>query len=128
MLTQFPPMGVYETLFKFADATAKYMGDPGTHPWAQGYPLTNSTNVCSDSTPGFYRGRCVTWNAAEVRTPHCMTLFDFHSVRWARSLSKMTCPSWRNACNNINRFSANLGQAYCCPISLKYAQSMPVER
>lgn len=40
MLQQFPPMGVYETLFKFADATAKYMGDSGTHPWAQGYPLT----------------------------------------------------------------------------------------
>ncbi len=33
-------MGVYETLFKFQDATSKYMGDPGTHPWAQGYPLT----------------------------------------------------------------------------------------
>ena len=40
MLQQFPPMGVYETLFKFTDRTAKYMGDPGTHPWAQGYPLT----------------------------------------------------------------------------------------
>ena len=40
MLPQFPPMGVYETLFKFAAATDKYMGDPGTHPWAQGYPLT----------------------------------------------------------------------------------------
>ncbi|MBT8078391.1 MAG: pyridoxal phosphate-dependent aminotransferase [Gammaproteobacteria bacterium] len=40
MLMQFPPMGVYETLFRFADATNKYMGDPGTHPWAQGYPLT----------------------------------------------------------------------------------------
>jgi len=33
-------MGVYETLFKFADATGQYMGDSGTHPWAQGYPLT----------------------------------------------------------------------------------------
>jgi aspartate/methionine/tyrosine aminotransferase len=33
-------MGVYETLFKFAAATSKYMGDPGTHPWAQGYPVT----------------------------------------------------------------------------------------
>lgn len=33
-------MGVYETLFKFTDATGKYMGDSGTHPWAQGYPLT----------------------------------------------------------------------------------------
>ncbi len=33
-------MGVYETLFRFADATAKYMGDVGTHPWAQGFPIT----------------------------------------------------------------------------------------
>jgi len=40
ILNQFPPMGVYETLFRFADATGKYMGDSGTHPWAQGYPLT----------------------------------------------------------------------------------------
>jgi aspartate/methionine/tyrosine aminotransferase len=39
-LRPFPPMGVYETLFKFQDATGKYMGDPGTHPWAQGFPLT----------------------------------------------------------------------------------------
>ncbi len=40
ILRQFPPMGVYETLFRFAAATHKYMGDPGTHPWAQGFPLT----------------------------------------------------------------------------------------
>ncbi len=40
LLKSFPPMGVYETLFKFADATSKYMGDVGTHPWAQGFPLT----------------------------------------------------------------------------------------
>lgn len=39
-LQKFPPMGVYETLFKFQDATGKYMGDPGTRPWAQGFPLT----------------------------------------------------------------------------------------
>jgi aspartate/methionine/tyrosine aminotransferase len=39
-LIQFPPMGVYETLFKFLDATGKYMGTEGTHPWAQGFPLT----------------------------------------------------------------------------------------
>ncbi len=26
ILRRFPPMGVYETLFKFADATGKYMG------------------------------------------------------------------------------------------------------
>jgi aspartate/methionine/tyrosine aminotransferase len=40
ILRRFPPMGVYETLFRFAEATHKYMGDPGTHPWAQGFPLT----------------------------------------------------------------------------------------
>jgi len=40
ILRSFPPMGVYETLFRFADATSKYMGEPGTHPWAQGFPLT----------------------------------------------------------------------------------------
>jgi aspartate/methionine/tyrosine aminotransferase len=34
-------MGVYETLFRFADVTHMYMGDPGTHPWAQGFPLTS---------------------------------------------------------------------------------------
>jgi aspartate aminotransferase len=39
-LQSFPPMGVYETLFKFQDATGQYMGDPGTRPWAQGFPLT----------------------------------------------------------------------------------------
>ena len=39
-LQKFPPMGVYETLFKFQDATGHYMGDPGTRPWAQGFPLT----------------------------------------------------------------------------------------
>ena len=33
ILRRFPPMGVYETLFRFLDATGRYMGDPGTHPW-----------------------------------------------------------------------------------------------
>jgi aspartate/methionine/tyrosine aminotransferase len=33
-------MGVYETLFKFQDVTGLYMGDKGTSPWAQGFPLT----------------------------------------------------------------------------------------
>ena len=40
ILHEFPPMGIYETLFRFADVTAKYMGEPGTHPWAQGFPIT----------------------------------------------------------------------------------------
>ncbi|MEZ6016848.1 MAG: pyridoxal phosphate-dependent aminotransferase [Planctomycetota bacterium] len=40
ILRYFPPMGVYETLFRFTSATQAAMGDPGTHPWAQGFPLT----------------------------------------------------------------------------------------
>jgi aspartate/methionine/tyrosine aminotransferase len=40
ILRRFPPMGVYETLFRFVEATGSYMGDPGTHPWAQGFPMT----------------------------------------------------------------------------------------
>jgi aspartate/methionine/tyrosine aminotransferase len=41
ILRQFPPMGVYETLFRFAEATDDYMGEVGTHPWAQGFPMTS---------------------------------------------------------------------------------------
>ena len=35
-----PPMGIYETLYAFQNSFGKYMGNPGTHPWSQGYPLT----------------------------------------------------------------------------------------
>ena len=57
MLKQFPPMGIYEVLFSFLDSAGTYMGEPGTHPWAQGFPLTNQLpggpeipgNVCFDS-------------------------------------------------------------------------------
>ncbi len=41
ILHEFPPMGVYQTLFRFADATDHYLGDAGTKPWAQGYPMTS---------------------------------------------------------------------------------------
>lgn len=40
ILQTFPPMGIYEILFRFQAASTHYMGDPGTHPWAQGFPLT----------------------------------------------------------------------------------------
>lgn len=40
MLNYFPPMGIYEVLFSFLDAAGTYMGNPGTRPWAQGFPLT----------------------------------------------------------------------------------------
>lgn len=35
-----PPMGIYETLYAFRDTFGAFMGTPGTHPWAQGFPLT----------------------------------------------------------------------------------------
>jgi aspartate/methionine/tyrosine aminotransferase len=35
-----PPMGIYETLYAFRDSFGQFMGTPGTHPWAQGFPLT----------------------------------------------------------------------------------------
>ncbi|HPF15350.1 MAG: pyridoxal phosphate-dependent aminotransferase [Planctomycetes bacterium] len=41
ILRTFPPMGIYEILFRFAASSGAYMGDPGTHPWAQGFPLTD---------------------------------------------------------------------------------------
>lgn len=35
-----PPMGIYETLYAFLEAFGRYMGEPGTHPWSQGFPRT----------------------------------------------------------------------------------------
>jgi aspartate/methionine/tyrosine aminotransferase len=34
------PMGIYETLYAFQEACGRAMGDVGTHPWSQGFPLT----------------------------------------------------------------------------------------
>ena len=39
-LKHVPPMGIYETLYAFRDSYGKFMGDEGTHPWSQGFPLT----------------------------------------------------------------------------------------
>lgn len=36
VLVSFPPMGVYEVLFKFKDACGLYLGTDDTHPYAQG--------------------------------------------------------------------------------------------
>ena len=33
-------MGIYETLYAFWASFGTYMGDPGTHPWSQGFPRT----------------------------------------------------------------------------------------
>ena len=34
------PMGIYQTLYAFQAAFGQPMGAPGTHPWSQGFPLT----------------------------------------------------------------------------------------
>jgi len=34
-------MGIYETLYAFLAAFGTYMGEPGTHPWSQGFPRTD---------------------------------------------------------------------------------------
>ena len=39
-LNYVPPMGIYETLYAFMASYGSYMGDPGTHPWSQGFPRT----------------------------------------------------------------------------------------
>lgn len=36
-----PPMGIYETLYAFLGSFGTYMGEPGTHPWSQGFPRTD---------------------------------------------------------------------------------------
>ncbi len=36
-----PPMGIYETLYAFMGTFGRYMGEPGTHPWSQGFPRTD---------------------------------------------------------------------------------------
>lgn len=40
-LRYIPPMGIYETLYAFWAAFGTYMGEPGTHPWSQGFPRTD---------------------------------------------------------------------------------------
>ena len=39
-LNNVPPMGIYETLYAFQNSFGTYMGEKGTHPWSQGFPLT----------------------------------------------------------------------------------------
>jgi aminotransferase len=34
-------MGIYETLYAFQEVFGRSMGEPGTHPWSQGFPRTD---------------------------------------------------------------------------------------
>lgn len=63
ILRHFPPMGVYETLFRFADATASYLGEEGTRPWAQGFPMTRQV------PGGPAMPETVTLTSADLRYP-----------------------------------------------------------
>jgi hypothetical protein len=40
LLRYVPPMGIYETLYAFWGTFGTSMGEPGTHPWSQGFPRT----------------------------------------------------------------------------------------
>ncbi len=63
MLDYFPPMGIYEVLFSFLDSAGTYMGNPGTRPWAQGFPLTHPLPGGPD-LPG-----SVEFSAADLKYP-----------------------------------------------------------
>ena len=54
-----PSMGIYETLYKFADTYGKFMGTEGTHPWSQGFPLT--TPLTKFNGPELPSSVNVTW-------------------------------------------------------------------
>lgn len=54
-----PPMGIYETLYAFKDSFGGFMGEEGTHPWSQGFPLTTPLEKFNGpSIPGSVE---VTW-------------------------------------------------------------------
>lgn len=63
ILNHFPPMGIYEVLFSFLDTAGIYMGEPGTHPWAQGFPLTTQLPD-GPELPG-----SVEFNSADLKYP-----------------------------------------------------------
>ena len=46
-------MGIYETLYAFNDSFGGFMGEEGTHPWSQGFPLTTQLEKFNGPTlPG----------------------------------------------------------------------------
>merc|ERR1719409_2002337 len=77
-----PPMGIYETLYAFRDAFGQFMGTPGTHPWAQGFPLT--TPLDKFGGPELPPSVDVTW---EDR---------FYPKAWGHPLLRETIASYYN--------------------------------
>ena len=62
-LTHVPPMGIYETLYRFLNSFGTYMGEKGTHPWSQGYPLT------SQVPGGPKMPKCIPIASADLKYP-----------------------------------------------------------
>merc|ERR1711959_110502 len=56
-----PPMGIYETLYAFRDSFGAFMGTAGTHPWAQGFPLTTKLSGGGSDGPELPASVEVTW-------------------------------------------------------------------
>ena len=86
-LTHVPPMGIYETLYAFQNSFGSYMGEKGTHPWSQGFPLTsqipggpempNSIKVNSDDL------RCPkAWGQPELR----QTIAEYYNHHYGSSI------------------------------------------
>jgi len=60
LIDDMPPMGIYETLYRFKDVFGAHMGTKNTHPWSQGFPLT--TPLEKFGGPELPPSVDVTWN------------------------------------------------------------------
>ena len=86
-LTHVPPMGIYETLYAFQNAYGTYMGEKGTHPWSQGFPLTTQIpggpqmpeNIKIDSDDLKYPKA---WGQPELR----QTIADYYNHYYGSSI------------------------------------------
>lgn len=56
-----PPMGIYETLYAFKEGFGGFMGEEGTHPWSQGFPLTTPLTGGGAEGPELPSSVEVTW-------------------------------------------------------------------
>ncbi|MBT6032082.1 MAG: pyridoxal phosphate-dependent aminotransferase [Kordiimonadaceae bacterium] len=77
-----PPMGIYETLYAFADSYGSFMGTEGTHPWSQGFPLTTPLEK---------------FNGPELPSSVNVTMEDrFYPKAWGHPLLRETIVDYYN--------------------------------
>ena len=80
------PMGIYETLYAFRDVFGRPMGESGTHPWSQGFPLTTQipggpeipTQVNIDSTDLMYPKA---WGQPQLRETIAAYYNHYHGAK-----------------------------------------------